>query len=107
LRVLPDELQAGQSIEVEALAHNVALLPDKYEGPPTALANDLLNFFAQSADGAVESSDTAKTADTDDIGNHGGTIEAAADDDGVMVAVEALDAGPLNDEPAPQPATTT
>jgi hypothetical protein len=25
----------------------------------------------------------------------------------VMVAVEALDAGPLNDEPAPQPATMT
>jgi type IV secretion system protein VirD4 len=107
LRVLPDELSVGQSIEVEALAHNVALLPDKYEGPPTALANDLLNFFAQSSGGAVESGDTAKTADTDDTGNHGGTIEAAADDDGVMVAVEALDAGPLNDEPAPQPATLT
>ncbi len=67
-RYADDELLPGESLSVEALAHDLALLPDDFEGSPDKIANDLLEFFSQGQPGI------------------GGSIEAVADEDGVLIA---------------------
>ncbi len=65
-RELDGELAPGEVIRVEALAHDLAELPDLDAGPPIDVAEALVGFFAQSA---LEA---------------GGAIEAVADEDGVL-----------------------
>jgi len=66
-RFADDELAPGQTLSVEALAHDVALLPEFFEGQPPRIADVLLDFFGQGqsgqgADGAIE-----RVADADDV----------------------------------------
>ncbi len=68
-RYADDELALGEGLNVEALAHDTSLLPDELEGPPDRIADVLLDFFGQGQPGQ----------------GHGGAIEPAADDDGVLV----------------------
>ena len=76
-RYADDELAAGEGLSVEALAHDLALLPDTFEGPPDKTADVLLDFFGQGQPG-----------------QGGGAIEPAADDDGVLIDREAEAAAP-------------
>ncbi len=71
-RYADDELADGEGLSVEALAHDLTLLPDNFEDPPDKTADVLLDFFGQ---GQPEQG--------------GGAIEPAADDDGVLIAREA------------------
>jgi type IV secretion system protein VirD4 len=66
-RYADDELAPGEGLDLEALAHDVALLPDAFEGPPDQTAEVLLDFFGQGRAGT------------------GGAIEPVADDDGVLI----------------------
>ena len=66
-RYADDELSPGEGLNVEALAHDVTLLPDSFEGPPDQMAEVLLDFFGPGQPGT------------------GGAIEPAADDDGVLI----------------------
>jgi type IV secretion system protein VirD4 len=66
-RYADDELAPGEGFSLEALAHDVTLLPDTFEGPPDKMAEVLLDFFGQGQPGT------------------GGAIEPAADDDGVLI----------------------
>jgi type IV secretion system protein VirD4 len=70
-RFADDELAPGEGLSLEALAHDVTLLPDSYEGSPDKAADDLLDFFSGGRPAA---------------GGVGGSIEPAADDDGVLMA---------------------
>jgi type IV secretion system protein VirD4 len=70
-RYADDELPAGQTLNLEALAHDHTLLPDSFEGPPDKVADELLSFFDKGAPG---------------IPGIGGAIEPAADEDGVLLA---------------------
>ena len=79
-RYADDELPAGQTISVDALAHDVTLLPDSFEGSPEHEAGLLLDFFSP-----------GQPADT----STGGAIEAAADEDGVLLSARASDRQPL------------
>lgn len=81
-RFANDELAPGESLSVEALAHDVALLPDMFDAAPDKVADDLLNFFGQVDPGAGSQGDA------------GGSIEAVADEDGVLISHEV--------EPEPQ-----
>ncbi len=69
-RYADDELPAGQTLNLEALAHDHTLLPDSFEGPPDKVADELLSFFDKGAPG---------------IPGIGGAIEPAADEDGVLL----------------------
>ncbi|KQW76462.1 type IV secretory system conjugative DNA transfer family protein [Methylibium sp. Root1272] len=79
-RFADDELPVGQTLSLEALAHDVALLPDSFEGPPDKVAGDLLEFFSRGKP---------------DVPGDGGSIEPMADEDGVLPALDvaAPDAG--------------
>ncbi len=81
-RFADDELAPGEGLSVEALAHDVALLPDMFDTAPDKVADDLLNFFGQVKPGAGN------------VGDSGGSIEAVADEDGVLISHEV--------EPEPQ-----
>lgn len=70
-RYADDELPAGQTFTLEALAHDHTLLPDSFEGPPDKVADELLTFFGKGAPG---------------IPGIGGSIEPVADEDGVLLA---------------------
>jgi type IV secretion system protein VirD4 len=70
-RYADDELPAGQTLSLEALAHDQTLLPDSFEGPPDVVADGLLTFFDKGAPG---------------IPGIGGSIEPVADEDGVLLA---------------------
>ena len=70
-RYVDDELPAGQTLSLEALAHDHTLLPDSFEGPPDKVADELLTFFDKGAPG---------------IPGIGGSIEPVADEDGVLLA---------------------
>jgi type IV secretion system protein VirD4 len=59
-----DELAPGQTLSVEALAHDFSALPDTFEGPPDKIADIMLDFFGG--------------------GPSGGAVEAVADEDGVL-----------------------
>ena len=85
-RYADDELPAGQTLNLEALAHDHTLLPDSFEGPPDKVADELLSFFDKGAPG---------------IPGIGGAIEPAADEDGVLLdesdpAVMTLDVAALD-----------
>jgi type IV secretion system protein VirD4 len=82
-RFANDELAPGEDLSVEALAHDVALLPDMFDTAPDKVADDLLNFFGQVEHGAGS------------VGDAGGSIEAVADEDGVL----------MSDEVEPEPQT--
>jgi type IV secretion system protein VirD4 len=69
-RYADDELPAGETLNLEALAHDHTLLPDSFEGPPDKVADELLSFFDNGAPG---------------IPGIGGAIEPAADEDGVLL----------------------
>ena len=68
-RYADDELALGEGLNLEALAHDMSLLPDAFEGPPDRIADVLLDFFGQGPPGQ----------------GNGGAIEPAANDDGVLV----------------------
>ena len=70
-RYADDELAPGEGLSLDALAHDVTLLPDSYEGSPDKAADGLLDFFSSGKPAA---------------GGIGGSIEPAADDDGVLMA---------------------
>ena len=72
-RYADDELPAGQTLNLEALAHDTTLLPDSFEGPPDRVADELLAFFDHGAPG---------------IRGIGGSIEPLADEDGVLETAE-------------------
>ena len=85
-RYADDELPAGQTLNLEALAHDTRLLPDSFEGAPGRVADELLAFFDHGAPG---------------IPGIGGSIEPVADEDGVLLAesdaaVMALDVAALD-----------
>jgi type IV secretion system protein VirD4 len=70
-RYADDELAPGEGLSLEALAHDVTLLPDSYEGSPDKAADGLLDFFS---------------GGRPVVSGVGGSIEPAADDDGVLMA---------------------
>jgi type IV secretion system protein VirD4 len=76
-RYADDELADGEGLSVVALAHDMTLLPDTFEGPPDKTADVLLDFFGQGQPG-----------------QGGGAIEPAADDDGVLIDREVEAAAP-------------
>jgi type IV secretion system protein VirD4 len=81
-RYADDELAPGESLSVDALAHDVTLLPDNYEGSPDKAADGLLDFFGCGKPAAGGDGD----------GDSGGSIEPVADNDGVLMAdISALD----------------
>jgi len=69
-----DELPPGEGLSIEALAHDLALLPDMFDAAPDKLADDLLNFFGQVGHGVGSAGDL------------GGSIEVVADEDGVLMS---------------------
>jgi type IV secretion system protein VirD4 len=73
-RFADDELAPGEELSIEALAHDVNLLPDMFNTEPDKLADDLLNFFGQVGDGVSSAGDI------------GGSIEVVADGDGVLMS---------------------
>jgi len=83
-RYANDVLVPGEGLRIEALAHDVSLLPDTFEGPPGQIADVLLDFFGQGQPA-----------------QGGGAIEPAADDEGVLVHGR-----PAAAEPQPEPAGT-
>ncbi len=64
-----DELAPGETLSLEALAHDIGLLPEEFEGPADQVAEELLDFFSRSGSGP----------------STGGSIEPVADEDGVLV----------------------
>jgi type IV secretion system protein VirD4 len=66
-RYADDELAPGESFALDALAHDLALLPDAFDGPPDKTAEILLDFFGQGQP------------------TTGGAIEPCADEDGVLI----------------------
>ncbi|RZL32521.1 MAG: type IV secretory system conjugative DNA transfer family protein, partial [Rubrivivax sp.] len=77
-RYANDDLPDGESIDIQSLAHDMAQLPDDFDGPADHLAETLLNFF---------------TAGGSSTG--GGDIEPMADDDGVLFEHPERDGHPL------------
>jgi type IV secretion system protein VirD4 len=73
-REVEGELTAGESLNLEALGHDLAGLPDLNAGPVENIAQTLLNFFAPSA------------------ASGGGAIDAVPDDDGVLADAPAAPA---------------
>ncbi|MFG6433017.1 type IV secretory system conjugative DNA transfer family protein [Roseateles sp. LYH14W] len=69
-RYADDELAPGEGIDIEALAHDLAQLPENFDGPPDGIAETFLNFF---------------TAGGPSDAGIGGAIEAIPDDDGVLL----------------------
>jgi type IV secretion system protein VirD4 len=76
-RVLDDELPAAENLDLGMLAHDLSALPDLEAGPVEVTAETLVNFFHGSGAAASPA---------------GGAIEAAADDEGVLVAEPASSA---------------
>lgn len=81
-RYADDELAPGEGLNLEALAHDVSLLPDAFEGPPDKTADVLLDFFGQGQAGT------------------GGSIEPCADEDGVLIGRDRVDTGTHEPEQA-------
>ena len=88
-RFADDELAPGETLNIDALAHDIPNLPDLLTASPDKVAEDMLGFFRQ------------YRRDTSGAGDQGGTIEAAADEDGVLMT----DVREL--APAPQMATSS
>ncbi|NUZ08973.1 type IV secretory system conjugative DNA transfer family protein [Piscinibacter koreensis] len=77
-RYANDELAPGETLSIEALAHDLSLLPDEFEGAPEQTAEELLDYFDHGLSAL-----------------NGGAIEPLADQDGVLVHEDV--------EPAPAP----
>jgi type IV secretion system protein VirD4 len=73
-RYADDELAPGASLSIEALAYDLSQLPDLADMPPERIADTVIAFV----DGGPPAH--ART---------GGAIEAAADEDGVLIADQA------------------
>jgi type IV secretion system protein VirD4 len=67
--IAADELAPGESVAIDALAHDLTQLPERLDGDPDRLAEILLDFFG--ASGATPS-------------GTGGAIEAMPGDDGML-----------------------
>jgi type IV secretion system protein VirD4 len=89
-RYADDELAPGENFSLEALAHDVSLLPETFEGPPDKLADVMLEFFGQGPPGQ----------------GSGGAIEPAVDDDGVVLDQHPETAGKAPVMPQMEPAST-
>jgi type IV secretion system protein VirD4 len=89
-RYADDELAPGESFSLDALAHDVSLLPETFEGPPDKLADVMLDFFGQGPAGQ----------------DSGGAIEPAVDDDGVVLDQHLEPAGKSPAMPQIEPAST-
>ena len=67
-RYADDELAPGETLRVEALAHDFTALPDNFEGPPEQIAEVMVGFFcgahpdAQATGGAIEQASDADAA---------------------------------------------
>ena len=72
-RFADDDLAPGESLCLEALAYDITLLPDNFDGAPPQMAEVMLDFFGQGDPGH----------------GPGNAIEPAADDDGVVIDQEA------------------
>ena len=72
-RYADDEFGPDERLNLEALAHDFSALPDTFDGPPEHLAETLLQVF----------DDDPSPRDANDTG---GSIEPAADSDGVLIA---------------------
>lgn len=70
-RYVDDELRPGDSLDYEQLAYDMSRLPDLVDGEPGQVAEGVLDFFVgpRPGDAVV-----------------GGAIEAAADEDGVLLS---------------------
>jgi type IV secretion system protein VirD4 len=65
-RYADDELAPGETLNLDALAHDVSLLPDNLEGPPEQVAESMVDFFRQGLASAAAPND-----------DEGGSIEPA------------------------------
>jgi type IV secretion system protein VirD4 len=74
-RYANDELDLGDSLDYEQLAYDMSRLPDLVDGEPGQVAEGLLDFFAGTRPGGAVV---------------GGAIEAAADEDGVLLGDEGV-----------------
>jgi type IV secretion system protein VirD4 len=72
-RYADDELKPGETLEFEDLAHDTSKLPDNFDLPTDVIAGRLVAFFAGTPD--LDAKSDAE----------GGSIEAAPDEDGVLV----------------------
>jgi type IV secretion system protein VirD4 len=81
-RYADDELTAGLTLSVDALAHNMAFLPDSFDGTAAETAANMLNFFTEAEPGLGGTNSI-----TDESGT-GGSIEPVADDEGVLLTNE-------------------
>jgi type IV secretion system protein VirD4 len=93
-RYASDELAPGETLNVDALAHDITLLPDTYEGSPDDAAEHLVGFFSGERPAVGGGGGAGSGGDCEDSG---GTIEPVADYDGVLVA------HPSQTEHAPSP----
>jgi type IV secretion system protein VirD4 len=77
-RYASDELAPGESLRVDALAHDVSLLPDGWEGPPDQTAEALLDFFSQGlAASATAPGDGGSIEPADEVGSEADTPASA------------------------------
>jgi type IV secretion system protein VirD4 len=74
-RYANDELDLGDSLDYEQLAYDMSRLPDLVDGEPGQVAEGVLDFFAGTRPGGAVV---------------GGAIEAAADEDGVLLGDEGV-----------------
>jgi type IV secretion system protein VirD4 len=81
-RYADDELPAGLTLSVDALAHNMALLPDSFDGTADETAGNMLDFFTEAKPGL------GGTNAITDVTGTGGSIEPVADDNGVLLTDE-------------------
>jgi type IV secretion system protein VirD4 len=72
-RYAEDELGLGGSLDYEQLAYDMSRLPDLVDGEPGQVAEGVLDFFVGPRPGGAV---------------FGGAIEAAADEDGVLLGDE-------------------
>jgi type IV secretion system protein VirD4 len=86
-RFADDELAVGESLDIDALAHDLSQLPDNFDGPPDGLAETFLDFFSADVPGQTEI---------------GGAVEALPDEDGVLCAEPELSVGLGIDSLAPE-----
>jgi len=75
-RFADDDLAPGESLNLEALAHDITLLPDEFDGPPPRMAEVMLDFFGQAQSGQ----------------DAGGAIERAAEAEGVVIDLDSASA---------------
>jgi len=76
-RLASDDLAPGERIDIDALAHDLASLPDTLDGSPEEIAEALLAFFSSAGRPS------------------GGAIEPLPDDDGVLSTEPPRDGDPV------------